>query len=285
MIINPYRFAAGGGLLDTYTGASAAFSLRELSGAWAGQDVILVQRTGGDQSGFTAAEVADGTLETWVAGGTGGAGTNDGFVLTWYDQSGNGFDATAAASDAPWIAIDDAVRTVNGEPAIDFGGSGLDKYLQNAGNIPYNGGVSWYCVADIATASSTRRIWSDDIAGQQGYTIFRSDGNYFFNDNSGGFKSFAAGNHSTLQELSSVNMDDSDGSYSYARDGSETTGSISSWTGSINTGNTANFGIMAGGDGAQPQDGFMQELIIYPNDQSANRTGIETNINDHYSIY
>ena len=28
-----------------------------------------------------------------------------------------------------------------------------------------------------------------------------------------------------------------------------------------------------------------QELIIYPSDQSANRTGIETNINDEYTIY
>jgi len=28
-----------------------------------------------------------------------------------------------------------------------------------------------------------------------------------------------------------------------------------------------------------------QEVIIYPSDQSANRIGIETNINDHYGIY
>ena len=27
------------------------------------------------------------------------------------------------------------------------------------------------------------------------------------------------------------------------------------------------------------------ELIIWPSDQSSNRTGIETNINDFYSIY
>lgn len=39
---------------------------------------------------------------------------------------------------------------------------------------------------------------------------------------------------------------------------------------------------------AQPDanyDGNIQEIIIYPSDQSANRTGIETNINDHYGIY
>ena len=29
----------------------------------------------------------------------------------------------------------------------------------------------------------------------------------------------------------------------------------------------------------------MQEMIIYPSDQSANRTNIEDNINTFYSIY
>jgi hypothetical protein len=32
-------------------------------------------------------------------------------------------------------------------------------------------------------------------------------------------------------------------------------------------------------------DGKFAEFIIYPSDQSANRTAIETNINDHYNIY
>jgi hypothetical protein len=42
---------------------------------------------------------------------------------------------------------------------------------------------------------------------------------------------------------------------------------------------------MGSGNGNQVGDGKMQELIIYPDDQSANRTGIESNINTHYSIY
>ena len=32
-------------------------------------------------------------------------------------------------------------------------------------------------------------------------------------------------------------------------------------------------------------DGKIQELILYPSDQSANRLAIETNINNHYTIY
>jgi hypothetical protein len=30
---------------------------------------------------------------------------------------------------------------------------------------------------------------------------------------------------------------------------------------------------------------LFQEAVFYVSDQSANRTGIETNINDYYSIY
>ena len=31
--------------------------------------------------------------------------------------------------------------------------------------------------------------------------------------------------------------------------------------------------------------GSIQELIVYPSDEASNRTGIETNINEHYGIY
>ena len=34
-----------------------------------------------------------------------------------------------------------------------------------------------------------------------------------------------------------------------------------------------------------PLTGYLQELIIYGTDQSANRTVLETNINDYYVLY
>ena len=39
------------------------------------------------------------------------------------------------------------------------------------------------------------------------------------------------------------------------------------------------------GPGGAYLEGNFQEIIVYPSDQSANRIGIETNINDHYGIY
>jgi hypothetical protein len=48
------------------------------------------------------------------------------------------------------------------------------------------------------------------------------------------------------------------------------------------TGSTPQIGAYGGGTN---WGGSFQEVIIYPTDQSANRVGIETNINDHYGIY
>ena len=40
-----------------------------------------------------------------------------------------------------------------------------------------------------------------------------------------------------------------------------------------------------GGNGTSYLNGPMQELIVYPSDQSTNRAAIEANINAHYSIF
>jgi hypothetical protein len=50
-------------------------------------------------------------------------------------------------------------------------------------------------------------------------------------------------------------------------------------TGSVNFGNFS-FSVTAFGF-----TGKLQEMIFFNTDQSANRTGIENNINDHFDIY
>ena len=86
--INPYQFAAAGPtfLLDDYPGAAAAYSLRQLRTGVT--NVVRVRRDNDDaEDDFTATEVSDGTLAAWVGAG------NNGFVRTWYDQSGNNYHA------------------------------------------------------------------------------------------------------------------------------------------------------------------------------------------------
>lgn len=73
--------------LGEFPTAAVAYSLRNLTTQT--PNVIRVQKTGGAERDFTAAELTDGTLESWVGSG------NDGYLIKWYDQSGNDNHATA----------------------------------------------------------------------------------------------------------------------------------------------------------------------------------------------
>jgi hypothetical protein len=103
-------------LLDTYSGAAAAYSLRRLSGAYTGS-AIRVRRASDNTEqdiGFVSNELDTATLESFCSG-------TNGFVKTWYDQSGNGRDATqSTAANQPQIVSSGNVIEVNAKSAITF---------------------------------------------------------------------------------------------------------------------------------------------------------------------
>jgi hypothetical protein len=106
--------------LTSTTLAGAAYSLRRLSSCYNGP-AINVRRSNNDSMdiGFTAS----GDLDTTALKAFVGVG-NDGFVTTWYDQSGNGRNATQTVSTRqPQIVASGAVLTMNGRPALRFNGS------------------------------------------------------------------------------------------------------------------------------------------------------------------
>jgi hypothetical protein len=111
-------------LLDFAPGAAAAYSLRQLSSGYAGP-VVTVRRSSDDaEDGFTAQEVADGTLAAFC-------GANDGFVYQWWDQSGNARHAVAAAdTNEPKIVDSGVVVTEDGKPTIQY--DKVDDYLEAA---------------------------------------------------------------------------------------------------------------------------------------------------------
>ena len=121
-------------LLDRFEGAAGAYSLRELSAAWAGQDVVEVREDGGDTlQSFTAAELTDGTLATFC-------GANNGYVKTWYDQSGNANNATQATNaDQPKI---------------------YNESITNPFMLRYYGGYLWW--SDLDTDSIYKRPVDSD---------------------------------------------------------------------------------------------------------------------------
>jgi hypothetical protein len=108
--------------------ASAAYGLRRLRRLYTGF-CIRVRRSSDNAQldiGFTSTGDLDiVTLLAFV-------GTGNGFVTTWYDQSGNGRNATQATANLqPQIVSNGALITENGRPYINFAGNkglGISNY-------------------------------------------------------------------------------------------------------------------------------------------------------------
>jgi hypothetical protein len=153
------------GLLDEYPNAAAAYSVRRLSSTYEGA-LIRVREDSGD----TEADIgfdANGNLDT--AALLAHCGVNSGFVVTWYDQSGNTNNAQqTTASIQPQIVSSGEYFGFLQNPTVTNSGLNMDyNYLiqnysaffviQNNGNSVFGGslsGSSFYFTADLTGYSS-----------------------------------------------------------------------------------------------------------------------------------
>jgi hypothetical protein len=105
-------------LLDQHDGAAAAYSLRLLRVGYNGP-CIRVRRSSDNAEkdiGFSGGTLDTNALTSFV-------GSNDGYVVRWYDQSGKGRDATQGTqADQARIVSSGSVLSVNGNPFMDNGG-------------------------------------------------------------------------------------------------------------------------------------------------------------------
>ena len=119
--MNPAGIAA---TLDQISAPSAAaFSLSKLRAAYTGSAVRV--RRSSDNAEANIGFTANGDLDTAALLAHVGSGASDnGFVTTWYDQSGNGRDVTqATAANQPQIVSNGAIETQNGRPMPLFDGT------------------------------------------------------------------------------------------------------------------------------------------------------------------
>ena len=247
-------------LLDEYGGATAAYSLRNLSSTTT--SVVRVRRSSDNvEQDFIAEEITDGTLTTFT-------GANDGFVTTWYDQSGNNNDTTqATATKQPKLVINGIVELENGKPSVVYSGGqalSISSYTQGAISQP----VSIFTVANRNQNPNNGYIFDGNsqrianvnprffYAGILLPTTFPVDiqflGSWMANTTNSEIYV-----NSNLDAFGNIGTSGMNGLFLGARKGA-----------------TGNF-----------MGGTIQEIIIYPTDQSTNRTGIETNINEEYTIY
>ena len=102
-------------LLDDYSGAAAAYSLRLLRSAYTGSAIEVRNDSGTHLDiGFVDNELDTATLLTHC-------GSGNGTVSKWYDQSGNGNDATqSTAANQPQIVSSGSVLTKYGQPNLEL---------------------------------------------------------------------------------------------------------------------------------------------------------------------
>jgi hypothetical protein len=264
------------GLLDTFSGAAAAYSLRNLQGR-SGKDsaVIRVRRSSDNtESDFTATEVSDGTLAAWVGAG------NDGFVRTWYDQSGNGRHATqASTARQPQIVSNGVLLAKNLRPTINFDGS--DDFLTNTTAINQQITLFIVCSTDITPPSVP-------IVAFDGNTTTTSRNIFSVNNttrNLGMFAGVPLNMTSAAPAVDTLFL-----GYGLFN----TTQSEVAFNGLVGaTGNAGSqvldLGWRIGAERALVSgfqwDGKISEVVFWAANQSSNRVGIEANINAHYSIY
>ena len=277
-LINTYGWTitdGGGifvGLLDEYPNAAAAYSLRELSTASVGSAVVRVRRSLDNvEQDFTAAEITDGTLTTFT-------GANDGFVTTWYDQSGNANNATqSTATKQPKLVTSGVVELDNGKPTLNDFEDG--RYFTLSSSITFDG-----IDTSVFYVNNDKRIFGNPsgILGTNTtvpYLLVHND-NIIVVSDAVHYQVYS--NTSLLGQALNTVINFSNTSIDYILNSNLQTVTQNvtwSYTGRPYT------TLGATSNGNRSFIGDFQEIIIYKTDQSANRTGIETNINTEYTIY
>jgi hypothetical protein len=256
------------GLLDTYSGAAAAYSLRVLSSGWIAGDVVEVRRSSDSTTqGFTASQITNGDLVAFC-------GVGDGFVSTWYDQSGNGNNATQATTTSQPKIVDAGSLVTGG---LDF--DGVNDSLSTG--LDFNGPYTSFSVNRYKGANSTLIYGRGDGVSRHNMNNTGGIKTAMF---CGGTSSVDDSGDSTLEHISTAFFDGvvkSNNRVAYNGNSLSSTGSSSSGTEVLNdlTIGAELSSITAYGNS------LVNEFIIYPSDEQSNVDAIRTNINDYYSIY
>lgn len=258
------------GLLDTYSGAEVAYSVRRLSSSYTGS--LMRVRRSSDSAETDIGYDANGDLDTAAIASHCGVGS--GYVVTWYDQSGNGNNLSrAVAGDQPRIynAGSQEVDPNNGNNAIFF--DGANHYFDLGSSIA----VVQECYQHFVYNRASTGIMSTGLAGTAstpfGFLWFSNNGHY------------SGWDTTTLHDATQTSTGDF--ITTSLRDASS---NVKLWTnGSAGTtqtdSGTAKTLVTAFNRNGNHHNGYAQELILWNSDQESNQSGIEGDANTYFSVF
>jgi len=206
---------------------------------------------------------------------------NTALVTTLYDQASTN-DATQSTSTAqPKLITAGVTELENGKPAMVF--DGVDDYLDITTN-PLT------VLDNLMVAVVTKPLGTTGEYGltlsepnQRIYVPYLSTGDMGIGYDDSATK-LVDGAITNDQQLLTLSVDASTASGFKNGAAFSTTPTATADSGGVSEtfGNVPQIGAYGGGGS---WTGTFQEIIIYDSDQTANRTILETNINDHYGIY
>jgi hypothetical protein len=206
--------------------------------------------------------------------------TVDGFVETWYDQSGNGNDATQSVAASQPKIVDAGVLVSDG---ISF--NGTSQQLAVAGNTVITASAAGtYSAFSVQTINTDEAgyLYGNGNNTTTGTALYaNSDSTYVLTNGSDASRDniartlgenllsavYASGRANLL--VNATGTDAESGTYAF-----------NAGTEDFTIGNRPN-----GTAAATRLNGSIREIIVYNSNQSANRAAIEANVNSAYSIY
>jgi hypothetical protein len=265
-------------LLDTYSGAAAAYSLRLLDSTYTGALINV-------WNGTSYADIYPnvfGELDTVALAAH--CGSNDGFIRYWYDQSGNSVTVSQTTT-ANMPKIYDGttgVVTDNGKPAVLFDGTN-DVLFQNTSLYTAGSQRNSFAVVRFDDLVSNNGVFTTDWTPRIAQNL-RTDADKLYSVifPPSGSPTILTGSFTLSTNQSLIESEYAGTDFSLYLNGSldvtathaqAITGACNS---SIGTTFANNVGYMTG---------TIQEIISYESNQSSNRTNIEDNINTFYNIY
>ena len=273
-------------LLEQYPGVTVALSLRRVSGEYTGP-LVKVRRASDDTMqdiGFDSSNNLDtAALESFCAG-------TDGYVHTWFDQGLNGYDAveTNVLVQGKIVENGSVLQNGNGNSCVRFDafdGEGTDRYRNITPTINTSPNSS-FIVAE-------HQGYNDGLGDNDRRQIFAiyPDGGTAFHHYEVTFwnvshltQTFIGNGTSGAAYNNNADPDADTHLITNIYNGTELkTGLDGTITRTVSVTDTSEGTVTLGLRNNSVHN--MSEFILYTADKISDRTGIESNINTHYSIY
>ena len=245
-------------LLDTYTGAAAAYSLRKLRTLYTGSAVEVYNGSSYADIGFSNDELDTTALATHC-------GASDGFVSKWYDQAGSNDATQSTTANMPKV-YDGTTGVIlqNGKPAI----------TRNASNALF------FDINATITSTVEFTIFSLYEADYDNRPFQFNNVNYAGSSN--GIPRMYQG---AAIQGSQAYSQPAIHSYLFASTDKCFMNGVERLSGDAGTTAFTQIRVLGGQNSTFRTAAYMQEVIYYASNESSNRTGIETNMNTFYDIF